>query len=63
MPLLYIPDASEFFNHMDDTGYAYVVIRNFRSFADSYPAFGSKEDIDVILENAAVEHVVVLASQ
>ena len=57
MPLLYIPDANEFFTHMDDAGYAYVVMRNFRSFAHSYPANGSKKDIDVILEDAAVEHV------
>lgn len=57
MPLLYIPDATEFFAHMDNVGYDYVVMRNFQQFAHSYPDYGSKEDIDVILEDAAVEHV------
>ena len=27
MPLLYIPDTNEFLNHMDDVGYAYVVMQ------------------------------------
>lgn len=57
MPLLYIPDANEFFSYMDDSGYAYVVMRNFRQFAHFFPAYGSKEDIDVILEDVSVEHV------
>ncbi|RKZ49218.1 MAG: hypothetical protein DRQ58_02610 [Gammaproteobacteria bacterium] len=57
MPLLYIPNATEFFAHMDDAGYNYVVMRNFQQFAHSYPANGSKERINVILEDAAVEQV------
>jgi len=39
MPLLYISDASEFFTHIDDVGFDYVVMRNFQQFEHSYPAY------------------------
>lgn len=48
---VYIPDMTEFFAWMEQSGYGYVVLRG---FAQGYPAHGAKEDIDLLVADDAL---------
>lgn len=54
---LYIPDMDDFFSWMDLENYQYVVLRGFFDYLNGYPAFGSKEDIDLLVEDAALNEI------
>ncbi len=51
---VYIPDMTEFFTWMDQSGHGYVVLRGFDGFANGYPAHGAKEDIDLLVADDAL---------
>jgi len=51
---VYIPDMTEFFAWMAQSGHGYVVLRGFSGFAAGYPAHGAKEDIDLLVADAAL---------
>ncbi|MCK5555200.1 MAG: hypothetical protein KAI76_03095 [Alphaproteobacteria bacterium] len=51
---IFVPDMTEFFAWIDQSGYKYVVLRGFLDFVDQgYPARGSKGDVDLLVEDAA----------
>jgi hypothetical protein len=51
---VYIPDMTEFFAWMEQSGHGYVVLRGFSGFADAYPGHGAKEDVDLLVADEAV---------
>jgi hypothetical protein len=51
---VYIPDMTEFFAWMEQSGHGYVVLRGFSGFAEGYPAHGAKEDVDLLVSDDAV---------
>ncbi len=48
---------NEFFSWMDEKGFAYAVLRNIAELAESFPAPGSKKDVDCLVEDRAVEPI------
>jgi hypothetical protein len=54
MPLIYVPNMEDFFDYMKCNEWRYAIMRNFDEFTESYPEYGSKKDIDLIVENNAV---------
>ncbi len=50
---IFVPDMTEFFTWLDQSGYKYAVLRGFLEFDKGYPAWGSKNDVDLIVEDAA----------
>ncbi len=55
---IYIPDMTEFFAWMDRVGQAYAVLRGFQHFDHGYPAHGAKEDVDLLVADAALPLIV-----
>lgn len=51
---IFIPDMAAFFSWMDQSGYRYVVLRNAPAFLNGYPAPGSKDDVDMLVDDAAL---------
>ena len=51
---IFVPDMAELFAWLESSGWKYVVLRNAPGFAGSYPAPGSKDDVDMLVEDAAL---------
>lgn len=51
---VYLPDPAEYFAWLDQQGYAYVVLRGFLPFAQEFPGAGSRHDIDMLADDAAL---------
>jgi hypothetical protein len=51
---IFVPDMAELFAWLESSGWAYVVLRNAPAFASGYPAPGSKDDVDMLVEDAAL---------
>jgi|SRR5215217_69316 len=51
---IFVPDMAELFDWLETSGWKYVVLRNASTFATSYPAPGSKDDVDMLVEDAAL---------
>lgn len=54
---VYIPDMTEFFAWMARERHAYVVMRGFEEFAEGYPKHGAKEDVDLLVADAAIRPI------
>ena len=54
---IYIPDMDEFFAWMDKQDYRYVVLRGYLDFDKAYPAHGAKEDVDLLVEDKALNDI------
>jgi hypothetical protein len=54
---VYVPDMPEFFAWMDREGLSYVVLRNADAFLNDYPPPGSKDDVDMLVEDAATQPI------
>ncbi len=53
---VYLRDPAQFFSWLEENGFAYAVLRGYRNMGEC-PARGGKEDMDVLLEDRAVEAV------
>ncbi len=51
---IFVPDMAELFAWLESSGWRYVVLRNAPAFASGYPAPGSKDDVDMLVEDAAL---------
>ncbi len=51
---IFTPDMAELFAWLESSGWKYVVLRNAPAFASGYPAPGSKDDVDILVEDAAL---------
>jgi hypothetical protein len=51
---VFIPDMPEFFAWMEQAGLRHVVLRNADAFLDGYPRPGTKDDVDLLVEDAAL---------
>lgn len=51
---IFVPDMAELFAWLENSGWRYVVLRNAPAFVTGYPAPGSKDDVDMLVEDAAL---------
>ncbi len=51
---IFVPDMAELFAWLESSGWKYVVLRNAPAFVSGYPAPGSKDDVDILVEDAAL---------
>lgn len=51
---IFVPDMAELFGWLEQSGWRYVVLRNAPAFATGWPAVGGKEDVDLLVEDAAL---------
>jgi len=51
---IFVPDMAELFAWLESSGWRYVVLRNAPAFVSGYPAPGSKDDVDMLVEDAAL---------
>jgi hypothetical protein len=54
---IYVKEMDEFFSWMDHEGFAYVVLRNADELVQRYPEPGSKNDVDLLVADAAIEAI------
>lgn len=50
----FVPDMPEFFDWMEKSGHRYVVLRGFLDYENGYPKPGSKQDVDLLVDDAAL---------
>ena len=53
---IYLRDPAQFFSWLEENGFAYAVLRGYLNMGEC-PAHGSKDDMDILLEDRAVEAV------
>ncbi len=53
---IYLRDPAQFFSWLEENGFAYAVLRGYLNMGEC-PARGSKDDMDILLEDRAVEAV------
>ena len=58
---LYAPDMDEFLGWMDSEGIRYAVLRNAPAFVNSWPARGGKDDVDMLVDDGALDRIGVYA--
>ncbi|MBP7704252.1 MAG: hypothetical protein KA105_03065 [Caulobacter sp.] len=51
---IFVPDMAELFSWLEQSGWKYVVLRNAPAFVSSYPPVGGKDDVDLLVEDAAL---------
>lgn len=54
---VYVKEMGEFFSWMDEKGWEYVVLRNGDELAQGFPQPGSKNDVDLLVADAAIEPI------
>lgn len=54
---VFIPDMAELFAWLESSGWTYVVLRNAPAFVKGYPAPGSKDDVDILVQDDALEPI------
>ncbi len=54
---VYVKGMDEFFSWMDEKNWAYVVLRNGDELARGFPKPGSKNDVDLLVSDPAVEPI------
>lgn len=54
---IFVPDLTEFFTWLEKEGHTYVVLRGFLDFDKGYPRPGTKQDVDLLVEDAANEPI------
>ncbi len=51
---IFVPDMAEMFGWLEQSGWKYVVLRNAPAFVAGYPPVGGKDDVDLLVEDAAL---------
>lgn len=51
---IFVPDMAEMFGWLEQSGWKYVVLRNAPAFTQAYPTPGGKDDVDILVEDAAL---------
>lgn len=54
---IYIPDMNDFFSYMDKKSWPYAVLRGHREFIKNFPPYGSKQDVDILITEKAVNDI------
>lgn len=54
---MFIPNMDEFFAKLDAAGHRYVVLRGWEGYDKAYPGHGAKEDIDLLVDDAALPFI------
>lgn len=54
---IFIPSMTDFFTFMDHKNFSYVFLRGIESFENGFPAWGSKKDVDLLVDDRAIEEL------
>lgn len=52
---IYIDNMESFFKWLDENSFRYAVLRSFEGLEKNYPRYAAKEDIDIMVDDQAVE--------